>query len=74
MFGINHETQRESLGLVRRVEKEHGVKHENGDQGTPFRQRRRVYKRSSSTAMHDEGIERHLTIRKTPQQKGWLKG
>ena len=73
MFGINHETQRGSPGVVRRVEKKHGVKHENEDQETPFRQQRRVYKRSFPTAMHDESIERHLTIRETPQQKGWLK-
>jgi len=44
MLGIYHEAQRESLEVVRGLEEEHGEKHEKKDQGTPFRQWRRVYK------------------------------
>ena len=48
MLGIYHEAQRES---PRGIEEEHGEKHEKEDQDTPFRQWRRVCKRSFPTAM-----------------------
>jgi len=50
-MGIYHEAQRGSPGVVCGVEEEHGEEYGKEDQGTPFRQRMRVYKRSFPTAM-----------------------
>jgi len=44
MLGIYHEVQRESLGVVRGVEEEHGEEYEKKDQSTPIRQWWGVYK------------------------------
>jgi len=44
MLGIYHEAQKRSPGVVHGVEEEHGEEYMKEDQGTPFRQWRRVYK------------------------------
>jgi len=51
MLGINHEAQRVSPGVVRGVKEEYGEKHGKVDKGTPFREQRRIYKRSFPTVM-----------------------
>jgi len=51
MLGMYHEAQRASPEVVCGVEEEHGEEYGKKDQGTPFRQRRRVYKRSFPIAM-----------------------
>jgi len=44
MLGIYHEAQRGSPEVVCEVEEEHGEEYRKEDQGTLFRQQRRVYK------------------------------
>jgi len=68
MLGIYHEAQRGSLGVCG-VEEEHREKHRkikvllSNNEGEytsdPFLQ-----------LCRDEGVERHFTIRETPQQNG----
>jgi len=43
-LGIYHEAQMKNPGVVCGAEEKHGEKHGKEDQGTPFKQRRRVYK------------------------------
>jgi len=68
MLGIYYEAQRESPGVVYRVKEEHGEENGKETQGTPFRQWRKVYKRSFPTTMSRWGIERHFAVRETLQQ------
>ena len=51
MLGIYDEAQRGSPGVVCEVEEEHREEYRKEDQGTPFRQWRRVYRRSFLTVM-----------------------
>ena len=61
MLGIYHEAQRGS-------EKKYGEEYEKEDQCTPFRQYGEYTSDHFLQLCHDEGIERHFTVRKTPQQ------
>jgi len=73
MLGIYHEAQRESPGVFRRVKEEHGENHEKQDQGTPFRQRRRVYKWPFPTALPRWGYRKILHSKGNTATKrgGW---
>jgi len=45
-LGIYHKAQRESPRVVCGVKEEHGEKYKKKDQGTPFRQWKKVHKKS----------------------------
>jgi len=51
MLGIYHEAQKESPGVVCGVEEEYREEYRKEDQGTLFRQQKRVYKLSFPTSM-----------------------
>ena len=70
MLGIYHEAQRGSPRIICGVEEEFGEKHEKEDLGPPSDNGGQYKSDPFLKLCRDEGIDRHFTVRNTPQQNG----
>ena len=69
-MGAHYETQKKSLKFVCGVKKAYGEKHRKEDKVLHLDNSSEYTSDPFLQLCHDEGIERHFTVREIPQQNG----